>query len=439
VKTILFTFFATTATLLFLFSCQKEIRFISQGELVRDANNNCKPVIVTGHFISGNYLSAADHLEVEVHFAAIGAYTIATDTVNGYFFNAEGNVKDTGFTSIKLSGHGKPLNAGNDQFRIVYGNSSCTASVRVLNAASTASFTLEGSPNSCIDTVVGGYIKGVSMDPSSHVIIEVNVTTPGIYSVSTDTVNGYTFSSAGTFSFPGEQVISLVASGTPLNAGTDVFTLNAGPSTCTFSITVLSAFVATNNDLFPLSINSFWNYDDTFYGNVKTSIIDTGTHNGNLYTVMEEQINPTGPVLHLYRRAGADYYEYMVIDGYTSSLHYGKRIYDDILFLKENLSTGDTWETKEFTDTADFGQVLVLQYRFACVASNTSVVVGTNAFSHVYEVEMVPWLRTVNGPYGQANEKYKWYYAKGVGLIYRKTLSVGFNYGEQNIKNWHVN
>ena len=61
-------------------------------------------------------------------------------------------------------------------------------------------------------------------------------------------------------------------------------------------------------------------------------------------------------------------YEYMAIDGYTGSFQYGKRIYDDILFLKENLSKGDTWETKEFTDTADFGQVIVLQYRFACTA-----------------------------------------------------------------------
>src|SRR5262245_59009341 len=117
---------------------------------------------------------------------------------------------------------------------------------------------------------------------------------------------------------------------------------------------------------------------------------------------MEEQISPAGRILHFYRRNGIEYYEYMAIDDYTSSFRYGKRIYDDILFLKENLTKGDTWETKEFTDTADFGQVIVLQYRFACVASDLSVVVGPKAFSHVYEIEMKPWLRTLTGPYGQA-------------------------------------
>lgn len=433
-----------TVTLLFLFSCQKEIHFdfISEGELVKDANNNCKAAVVTGNFIAGSDLIENDQIEVEVHFTAIGSYTIVTDTVNGYSFKAEGSAQDTGVINIKLSGQGKPLNTGNDHFHIVYGTSTCAASVTVLNGTSTASFTLQGSPNSCIiDTLIGGYIKGVAADTSSQVIIAVNVTTPGTYSVSTNTVNGYSFSTAGTFSSAGLQTISLVASGTPLNAGTDVFTVNAGSSTCSFSITVLTAIVATNNDLFPLSMSSFWNYDDLYYkgSTVKNIIIDTATREGNLYKVMEEQISPGGPLLHFYRRNGTEYVEYMAIDDYTSSFRYGKRIYDDILFLKENLSKGDTWETKEFTDTADFGQVIVLQYRFACSAADVSAVVGTNAFSHVYKIEMVPWLRTPSGPYGQANEKYTWYYAKGVGLIYYKKLSVGFIYGEWQIKNWLVN
>jgi hypothetical protein len=311
-----------------------------------------------------------------------------------------------------------------------------------LNGVSPASFTLQGSPNSCIvDTVIGGFIKGVAADTSSHVIVAVNVTTPGTYSVSTSTVNGYSFSSSGTFSSAGVQTVSLVASGTPLNAGTDVFTVNAGSSTCTFSIAVLATIVATNNDLFPLTMSSFWNYDDLYYkgSTVKTIIIDTATRAGNLYQVMEEQISPGGPILHFYRRGSIEYYEYMAIDDYTSSLRYNKRIYDDILFLKENLSKGDTWETKEFTDTADFGQVIVLQYRFACVAADVSMVVGTNAFSHVYKIEMVPWLRTPSGPYGRANEDYTWYYAKGIGLIYSGELSAGFNYGGLQIINWQVN
>ena len=390
----------------------------------------------------GHDLDVNNHIQVEVHFTAIGSYTITTDTVNGYSFIAAGNANDTGFINIQLTGHGKPVHAGTDQFHIAFGKSTCTASVTVLDGDGTASFTLQGSPNSCIiDTLIGGYIKGVPADTSSHLIIAVNVTKPGTYTIHTSTVNGYAFFTAGSFSSIGVQTISLVASGTPLNAGTDVFTLNAGSSTCSFSINVLTATVAANNDLFPLTMSSFWNYDDLYYkgSTVKRAIIDTATRQAILYTVIEEQTTQGGPILHYYRKNATEYYEYMAIDDYTSSFRYAKRIYDDILFLKEGLSKGDTWETKEFTDTADYGQVLVLQYRFACVASDISVVLGSNAFSHVYEIQMQPWLRTLSGPYGQANEKYIWYYAKGIGLIYYKKLSVGFTYGEWRIKNWHVN
>ena len=137
-KIILSTFFVTAAIFLFLFSCQKEIHFdlISEGELVRDANNYCKPAVVDGNFIAGNDLSENDRIEVEVHFTAIGSYAVATDTVNGYSFKAEGNTEDTGVVTIKLSGHGKPLNTGNDQFNIVYGASTCTASAVRLVASS---------------------------------------------------------------------------------------------------------------------------------------------------------------------------------------------------------------------------------------------------------------------------------------------------------------
>ena len=136
-KTIVSTLSVAVSILLFLFSCQKEIHFdlISEGELVRDANNNCKPAIVNGSFISGHDLDVNDHLDVEVHFTAIGPYTVVTDTVNGYYFKAEGNAKDTGVINIQLSANGKPVRAGSDQFLIMYGNSTCTASVSVLDAA----------------------------------------------------------------------------------------------------------------------------------------------------------------------------------------------------------------------------------------------------------------------------------------------------------------
>ena len=444
-KTRFFYFASVTVLFLLFFSCQKEISFEngqpSEGWLDKDLHNNCLPPTIKGSYSSGKKLDENNYIEVKVHVTAAGAYSISTDTVNGYFFKTTGNFKDTGFITVKLPGSGRPDNPGSNQFRMVYGTSDCEITITVLNGSSIASFTLQGAPGACMsDTIIGNYIKGLPLDTGNYVKIAVNVTVPGTYSISTNAVNGYGYSAAGTFTAKGPQTVYLASSGAPLNSGTDIFTVTAGASSCVFSVTVLTVVTTTNNDLFPLTMNSYWVYDDLYYqgSTVRTAIIDTAAFNGKSYKIMEKQISPGGPLLFYYRKSGSDYFEYAQIDKYTASVTYNKRIYDDLPFLKENLGAGDAWQSNEYSDTATFGQVINIQYDYVCLGADISTVINGKAFAHVYEIEMKPQIRAVDHGFNNTGEIYTYYYAKGIGLISYKETSLGSNYGRLEINNWQV-
>lgn len=442
-KTIISFFLSAAAILVILFSCQKEVRFdfISEGTLDKDINSDC---IATAHgdFIAGKANDANNYIEVQAHVTTRGNYTITTDTVNGYSFTATGAFHDTGSAIVRLAAHGKPIAAGTDQFNIAYGSSHCLATVIVLNSSTAASFTLQGAPGSCmIDTVAGDYIKGSSLNTGSKVIIGVNVTVPGNYQIYTDTVNGYSFSSTGTFSAAGIQTVILSGSGKPVNGGTNVFTIKAGNSACNFSISVITVVVATNNDHFPLTMSSYWDYKDLYYqGNVVTTIIiGSASKNGNLYKTMEEEISPGGPLILDYRKTGSQYFEYAAVDKYTSSFQYATKIYGDLPFLKEGLVTGEEWQSPEYNDTASAGQVMGLQYEYSCLDANASIVIDGHVFTNVYKVQMKPKIRTAAASYTYTGELYTYYYAKGVGLIYYKEIDLGSTRAELQIKDWQVN
>jgi len=98
-----------------------------------------------------------------------------------------------------------------------------------------------GTGSACANTVVNGtFYPTVSLTTSSFVTILVNVSVIGTYSISTNTVNGYSFSASGEFSTPGPQSINLMGNGTPVTAQTDQFTATASNSggTCTFNVLV---------------------------------------------------------------------------------------------------------------------------------------------------------------------------------------------------------
>ncbi len=82
----------------------------------------------------------------------------------------------------------------------------------------------------------GIYKEDSAMGSGNYVEVEVIVNTGGTYNISTDTVNGVSFRSVGMFGAPGNQVLRLSATGTPVSDGSYPYTIRYGNSTCTFNV-----------------------------------------------------------------------------------------------------------------------------------------------------------------------------------------------------------
>ena len=432
---------------LFIYSCKKEFSFEngqrSHGRLAADGSGNCAPINAAGNFILGHSLNDSNFLEVSVDVTSPGSYSIHSDTVNGYYFKTSGNFPDTGRITVRLPGTGTPVSRGVDHFTVSYDSSICSATVTVLNNVPLpADYSLSGAPNTCMNfSLKGLFINNIPLDTSNAVEIQVQVTTPGTYSITTNTVNGYSFSASGLFTSTGIQTVRLAATGMPIAAGSNSFTVTAGTSSCSFTVGVLVPVAVINTDYFPLTANSFWTYDHNFFVNdsVKRIVDGSATRNTMSYVSMSEKV-PTDPVHPLYfRKTGIEYYEFCRADKYTGSLQYADPMEGDILFLKDVLSTGEEWASQEFKGKASFGQVLSITYHFTCVDANAVVSVNGRIFANVYKVIMRPAIKSEFANYGFTGEVYDFYYAKGVGLIYTRKVAGEFLQNEEHLLNWRVN
>ncbi len=99
-----------------------------------------------------------------------------------------------------------------------------------------ALFSLLGGSSSCTGFAVSGtYKAGVAMDAANTVVLNVQVDSIGAYSISTNTVNGISFSGSGAFTATGPQTITLSGTGTPLATGD--FDFSTGAGSCSFTVT----------------------------------------------------------------------------------------------------------------------------------------------------------------------------------------------------------
>ena len=107
-----------------------------------------------------------------------------------------------------------------------------------------------GTGNSCNNTIINGnYYNSMSLALTEFVTIEVNVLSVGNYLITTDTINGYWFSTSGIFYTTGIHAVDLMSIGIPISAQTDFLTVTAsnGGGTCTFSIIVEANPIGCNS------------------------------------------------------------------------------------------------------------------------------------------------------------------------------------------------
>lgn len=89
----------------------------------------------------------------------------------------------------------------------------------------------------------GIYVIGTALNTSNNLIVQLTTTAAASYSITSNTVNGYSFSAAGVVAMAGTYSIVLSGIGTPILSQTDTFiiTLSGVSGTCTATVDVLPA------------------------------------------------------------------------------------------------------------------------------------------------------------------------------------------------------
>jgi hypothetical protein len=404
------------------------------------APNACGSFTPNGNYVLNTALNSTNTVTVGVNVTAIGTYTITTNTINGFSFSGSGNFTSTGAQTVVLNGAGTPSAAGASNFIVTAGSSTCTFSINVsATPPANAVFTFAGAPGACGSfTPQGTYTAGTPLNATNTVTVGVNVTTIGAYTITTNTVNGITFSKTGTFTVTGPQTVVLNGSGTPTAAGTPNFSVSSGtiPS-CSFSVTCTGG-TPTNTDYFPLTANSWWSYDEASSpgDSVKYSNVLTGSFGGNTYRGFEIT-DDGGPLdTSYYRRSGNDYFEWTLVDNYTS-VTFDTEQSGAILFLKEGLSNNQTWSSAEFSGVAG-GNPTKIRYDFTCTNNNATVTVNGKTFNNVYKIKMEPKFNIMNLGYNATGEVWEFFYAKGIGLIHWNVIIGGTTLFDINIRSWVV-
>lgn len=267
-------------------ACQKELSFETgnTGQLAAgslwDTSSNCQPITVHGVYSADSALTDSNYIQVQVSFSTAGNYKVFTNVQNGFSFVDSGFTSSAGTKTIKLKGVGKPVAASLSDFVVTfaYDTSFCLFNVTVLPKVVSGTAAVYGLTSSaCVNAnVQGTYTKGIALTSANKVVLDVNVTTPGVWNVSTSTVNGMVFSGSGTFTSTGAQTITLQGSGTPVSSGSSTIPVTAGTSSCGFGLTVApSTGGSTINDA-----DSAWQFSQGnkfFHGSFDDVHFDTDT------------------------------------------------------------------------------------------------------------------------------------------------------------------
>jgi hypothetical protein len=250
---------------------------------------------------------------------------------------------------------------------------------------------------------------------ANTVVLNVNVSTTGTYSITTAAVNGIQFAGTGTFSATGPQTVTLTGSGTPAAAGTNNYTANAGgTNTCIFSVPVNPA---PNQDYFPLTQNSWWSYDsdytspDSLYKKNTTLV----TFSGNSYRRIEINANTVPYDTVFYRKSGNDYYQRIMVDSFTN-FYLDVLQFGEMIFLKENAPAGTNWNSAVFSGTV-VGTPVLLRYNYNIVSVTTTITVNGVTYNNVIKVDSKSQYSIDAGVTYVDNVATESWYAKGVGLI----------------------
>lgn len=381
------------------------------GTSITGGENFSLRLFTTGNFNVGSY--RASLAESEFNYFTITKTIYQANQLVGEFI-----VNITSLANNMITGtfSGSAQDSAGNIKQITIGKFSSSINLNAANG--TATGTLGSLTGNCVPIFVAGtFTQGLPITATDTVKVQVNVATAGTYTISTNSVNGVVFSSSGTFTTTGLQDVFLIGTGTPVNSGTQNYTVTFGSSNCNFSITFAPGNPSTE-DYFPLTLNSNWAYDISDGVNTDSVLFQvinyTPTFAGVTYsTITTDFIPPAGsPDSNYFRKPGGDYYQYGDI---SSAFNFDNPVYGEGIFLKDNVIVGTTWQSPNFSGT--ISSVAVTGYTISTLlAKAVPVTIGTQSFSDVIKVKADFYFTAAPGI--PVATRQAWY-ARGVGLIHQ--------------------
>lgn len=269
--------------------------------------------------------------------------------------------------------------------------------------------TLKDSVGNCQGIIVNGTYKAdTSLNDNNYLLVRVNITTPGRYTISSDTANGFWFRDSG-YTTSGLQTLKIRGYGKPILPLNTDFILTYNNSACLFTVQLIAPPPPAPiiRDYFPTTIGSNWAYNvagftDTLHvdASPKDTIIAGNTY--RIFYGFRGTVYDTG----YYRKTGGDYYRFDALNANTGRL--------PLLFLKDNQPILTQWDS-QLANTTFNGLPTQVRMHYTLMGVNISRTVNGNVFDSVIQVKNELQYQIV-GTF-QTIQTINTYFAKNVGLI----------------------
>ncbi|WP_306349745.1 hypothetical protein [Flavobacterium sp. '19STA2R22 D10 B1'] len=298
--------------------------FVEKGSI--DYIVNCGELHPQGSYYIGIPLATSNKLSITVNALSTGYWSINTNAVNGYSFSGSGEFTTTGLQTIEVYGTGTPIASGVNTFTLTSnaltsGGGTCYSIPVKVEAISYAM--------DCVTaTQQGDYTINVGLSPNNTITLPVNVVATGETTITTEVVNGISFTSGPVlFTALGQQMVTLVGSGMPTASGVTSLKVTGTPgavTTCMVDVNIEGENVAyymncgsitiegnyapgvgmDNSNTITVPVNVVAIGDYTITSNAVNGVIfsATGRFNstGNQNVVLHASGVPTGAGSHVY-------------------------------------------------------------------------------------------------------------------------------------------
>lgn len=285
---------------------------------------------------------------------------------------------------------------------------------------------LKDSLGDCKGIVVKGkYSADSVLTDSNFILIQVTITSPGNYSIYSDTANGFWFRDSG-YSVAGNQTLKIRGYGKPILPLNTDFDITYNNSVCSFTVSLITPPSANiYRDYFPTTVGSNWAYDiagfaDTLHidASNKDSIIG-----GNTYRVFYGFRGTTFRDTGFYRKVGNNYFRYDALDMNSGKL--------ELLYLKDDQPILNQW-ISPIANTVYNSIPTEIRMSYTLLSVHQPRVVNGISFDSVIQVRNDLQYKIV-GTF-QTIQTFTTYFAKNVGVV---ELDVPGVYN-QRIRRWKV-